>query len=667
LLCRRYLLFTLLSFFFLAGCQSAMHKPSTVGTAESGLLIEEETTGAAAETEADFSLPHSAETDIQTTDAASPAPSVSPAEPPFLEQDSAAGENDTRHQEDGLKVQHYLEIAAQQNPPMGPVYPQSPTETASRALSGPPAPAPLPATAPPAKPVHIVLDEALEFCQTAQDFWQKGELENALEALDQAYALILDIDVADKPDLIQQKEDLRYLISKRILEIYASRHIVVSGSYDAIPMNLNTYVEAELKRFTGPEKQFFLRSYRRSGRYRPLIVERLKAAGLPEELSWLPLIESGFMVKALSRARALGLWQFIPSTGYKFGLKRNKYVDERIDPVKSTEAAIAYLKELHNIFGDWTTVLAAYNCGEGRVLQVIRAQNINYLDNFWDLFERLPFETARYVPRFLAALHIVKHPRKYGLDAVETDPPFAFETAAVSRQVQLTDVAREIGVPVSVLKGLNPELHYNILPPETYTLKVPPDQSERLLAVIDAIPIAHPPRPSYLYHRVRRGETLSGIAQRYRSSVRRIMQANNLRRSNYIVAGQKLKIPQKGVVIDHTPTAVARSDSDAFTNYVVRGGDSLWILARRFGTTTRRIQEINNLDSTRLYKGQSLKIPGAAPPPAASKTRTTYLVKRGDNPYTIARRHNMPLERFLRVNNLTPRSKIYPGQELTVE
>jgi membrane-bound lytic murein transglycosylase D len=139
-----------------------------------------------------------------------------------------------------------------------------------------------------------------------------------------------------------------------------------------------------------------------------MILEKLEAAGLPAELSWLPLIESGFKVKALSRARALGLWQFIPSTGYKFGLKRDQYIDERIDFEKSSDAAIAYLKELHNIFGDWSTVLAAYNCGEGRVLRVIRTQNINYLDDFWDLFGRLPFETARYVPRFLAAAPVAQ-------------------------------------------------------------------------------------------------------------------------------------------------------------------------------------------------------------------------------------------------------------------
>ena len=161
----------------------------------------------------------------------------------------------------------------------------------------------------PEKSVQTIMDEALGFCQAAQEFWQKGELENALEALDQAYSLILDIAVDDQPSLIQQKEDIRFLISKRILEIYASRNIVVNGNYNAIPLDMNRHVAAEIKLFTtGVEKSFFIQSYIRSGKYRPLIIAKLKEAGMPEELSWLPLIESGFKVKALSKARALLDW-----------------------------------------------------------------------------------------------------------------------------------------------------------------------------------------------------------------------------------------------------------------------------------------------------------------------------------------------------------------------
>ena len=246
-------------------------------------------------------------------------------------------------------------------------------------------------------------------------------------------------------------------------------------------------------------------------------------------MSWLPLIESGFKPTALSKSRALGLWQFIPSTGYKFGLNRDMFIDERLDPVKSTHAAIAYLKELHQIFGDWTTVLAAYNCGEGRVLREIRQQNINYLDNFWDLYERLPTETARYVPRFLATLHILSEPEKYGLQEVATDPPLNFEIATVARQVKLDDLAAKLNIPARELTKLNPELRYQILPREEYPLRVPEGKKEELLARIAEIPISTPAQGGGLiYHRVKRGETVSTIARRYRTSAKRIAQVNQL-------------------------------------------------------------------------------------------------------------------------------------------
>ena len=152
-----------------------------------------------------------------------------------------------------------------------------------------------------------------------------------------------------------------------------------------------------------------------------------------------------------------------------------------LDPIKSTQAAIDYLKELHAIFGDWTTVLAAYNCGEGRVLNVIRRQNVNYLDNFWDLYERLPRETARYVPRFLATLHILDQPEKYGMNLSDLDMPPQYETVTIAKQVHLKDVARSLAVEESALSELNPELRYKISPEDSYPLKVPPYKSSILL------------------------------------------------------------------------------------------------------------------------------------------------------------------------------------------
>jgi membrane-bound lytic murein transglycosylase D len=519
---------------------------------------------------------------------------------------------------------------------------------------------------PSGKMTQTELDDALELCQVSQEYWQKGELENALDALDRAYALILSANTTQDPKLTQQKEDLRFMISKRILEIYASRNIVANGHNNAIPVVINRYVQAEIDLFTkGDERQFFIEAYRRSGKYRPQIVAALEESGLPKELSWLPLIESGYKVNALSRSRALGLWQFIPSTGYKFGLNRDKFVDERMDPAKSTKAAIEYLKELHQIFGDWSTVLAAYNCGEGRVLTVIRNQNINYLDNFWDLYERLPRETARYVPRFLATLHILNNPGTYGLDPISVDLPLDFETVVVNRQVHLKQIANAIGVEEDKLTELNPELRHRLLPGDNYQLRVPRDSRELLLASIDQLPVAHLPQRAIIYHRVQPGESLSAIARKYHTNVASIKRANNMYRSNYIVAGKSLKIPQKGYI--HAAPEVPKTAKDQSLTHLVRKGDSLYNIAKRYGTTTKKIQELNSLQSTLLHEGQLLQIfAGLKPLPAVGEL-STYEVQPGDTPVYIAKRHNMELDRLLHLNRLYPGSKIYPGQKLYIE
>jgi membrane-bound lytic murein transglycosylase D len=454
-----------------------------------------------------------------------------------------------------------------------------------------------------------------------------------------------------------------------MLEIYASQRTVVNGNHNAIPMVMNRHVEKEIKLFQGPERVFFLESYKRSGRYRPEILKALEEAGLPPELSWLPLIESGFKVKALSRARALGPWQFIPSTGYKFGLKRDQWIDERMDVTKSTRAAIAYLQELHKIFGDWSTVLAAYNCGEFRVLRVIRHQNVNYLDDFWDLFGRLPWETARYVPRFLAAVQIINDPEKFGFDLSELDAPLEYETVTVPKQARLKDIAQVLEIPRNDMELLNPELRYKVTLPTSYDLKVPPGKGVVLTAKLDEVPIYVPPKRFYDYHRVRRGETLSQLARRYRTSVRRIMQANNLRSANYLRVGQRLKIPVRGsrrtVAL---ATRAANADTSKPLHHRVRRGDSLWLLARAYKTNIQEIMRLSNLQNKDLHIGQTLVIrQGTTQEEVPQEGTKAYQVKRGDSPYQIAMAHSMKLQRFLRINQLTPRSRIYPGQVLLVD
>lgn len=514
-----------------------------------------------------------------------------------------------------------------------------------------------------------MLDSALGFCEAANDFWEQGDLENAIGALDEAYYLILQVKPDQDPEILQQTEDLRFTISKRIIEVYSSRFTVANGYHKAIPLVMNAHVEKAINLFKGREKKFFINAYRRSGRYRPYIVSCLKEAGLPEELSWLPFIESGFKIRALSRARALGMWQFIASTGHKFGLKRDTWVDERMDPEKSTKAAIAYLKELHHIFGDWTTVLAAYNCGEGLVLRRIRTQRINYLDNFWDLYNRLPSETAFYVPKFLAVLHILNNPEAYGFTLPAVDQEIKTEDVTINKRVRLKTMAGYLNISYQSLKDLNPELRHYSTPNRPYTVKVPIGKGAVLLAKISQIPAWHPPVPTHVVHRVRRGESLSTIARRHKTSIRAIMAANNLRRSHYIKAGWKLKIPVKATYASRqkAPSIVQASKAKGqIVKYVVKKGDSLWKVANRFGTTTKAIQRRNKLNNTHLSIGQVLMIPSGLTTFEKMKTKT-YKVLKGDSPYMIAKKSHMNLSQFLRLNKLTPRSTIYPGQLLLVK
>jgi membrane-bound lytic murein transglycosylase D len=526
------------------------------------------------------------------------------------------------------------------------------------------------------------LSRALYYCRLAQAYWKRGDLENAIDTLDRAYALVLAVDPGSDADLLQGKEDLRYTISKRILEIYSSRHLAVNGTRNEIPLTLNKHVQDEIDSFTiGRERDFFADAYRRSGRHRARIEAALKGAGLPAELAWLPLIESGYKVTALSPARALGLWQFIPSTGYRYNLNRDKYVDERLDAEKATRGAIEYLKELHGMFGDWTTVLAAYNCGENRVLRTIQAQNINYLDNFWDLYERLPRETARYVPRFLATLHIVQNLPRYGLADVPVDPAQSYETVAIPRQCSLKSVAQTTGIDLDLLQELNAELRQGILPEDGYELRVPNGGAALVGAKLYEIPVYREPPPviTVVRHKVQKGDTIETLARKYGSDEKSILAANTMRRSGPLRVGTTIRVPQTC-----PPAAAARATvPPKVIEHTVRKGDTLAGLAQRYGTTPEEIQKQNRLPNAVLKSGQVLRI---APPPAApaaqaqvkpdplkpksepSKPKTgIYAVRSGDTVYSIARRHNMSIDRLLAMNHLDGSSKLQPGQKLIVD
>ena len=505
-----------------------------------------------------------------------------------------------------------------------------------------------------------VLEDALYVYQDSQLAWEKGDFDTALAALDDAYSLILKLNLPPDSSLIQEKNDLRLLIAQRIQEIYASQLTAVGNNHQTIPLVENEHVKNQIKRFQNAERKFFEQSYKRSGLFRQMILEELRKAGLPEELSWVPLIESGFKVRAYSRARALGPWQFISSTGYRYGLKRDRWIDERMDPVKSTKAALKYLSDLHSHFGDWTTALAAYNCGEYKVKKVIRNQRFNYLDNFWDLYLMLPRETASFVPRFIATLLIVNDPEKYGFNLPTPDTPLEFVRLPMNSPIRLSSLSKAMGLKEDVLPSLNPELRHGATPGYEYILRVPLGFAEKAMIALNTLPTWIPPEATYRIHRVRRGESLSLIAQRYRTSISAIARLNRLRRVDLIKSGQRLKIPVRGRSYASSPPPKLVKEGEKLI-YIVRRGDSLYKIASAFSTTVGKIKKDNSLVSNLLDVGQKIVIQSSIPQGA-----TIYTVRRGDSPSGIANKYGMNLSILLSLNSLNYRSKIYPGQELWV-
>jgi membrane-bound lytic murein transglycosylase D len=414
----------------------------------------------------------------------------------------------------------------------------------------------------------VLLDEALNLYQEAVASWEKGDSEPALQSLDEAYALMLKAHIRADSPLIQEKNDLRLLIAQRVQQIYASRPVTIGDNHKTIPLDENKDVTDEIVSFQTRERQLFMEAYQRSGFYREMILEELRREGLPEELAWLPMIESWFRVKALSPARALGPWQFISSTGYRFGLRRDRYIDERMDPVKSSRAAVRYLAELHSFFGDWTTALAAYNCGEVRVQNTIRTQRIDYLDNFWDLYRQLPLETARFVPRFIAAVLIINNPEKYGFTLPTPFPPMQFETVTVKQPFRLASLAASLGIDPAALTFLNPELRQESTPNYDYALRIPVGLSEKTTLAVNNLPKWVPPEAEYSWHYVKQGETLGMIASRYRTSVAAIARLNGLTNVRYLRIGQRLKIPGRGLAASSSlpPSSPTRGAGSNATN-----------------------------------------------------------------------------------------------------
>jgi membrane-bound lytic murein transglycosylase D len=508
--------------------------------------------------------------------------------------------------------------------------------------------------------------EALDLCQSAEELLVAGHTEDAVVALDRAYELMLALPDGDG-DFLQAKEDIRLLVSDLISRAYRSGQSLASTTLDwdlGFQVVDNEHVQRELRSFTGAEREAFLAGYRRAGRYRPMILARLEEAGLPSQLSWLPLVESWFKVRALSRASALGMWQFISSTGLRYGLTRDTWIDERFDPEKSTDAAIGYLTDLHGLFGDWPKALAGYNCGEARVQRLQRRSADQFVD-FWDLYMALPRETRRYVPRLFAAIQIIENPERYGMELPEPDPPLETEHVEIDRSIELAQLDVALGLSAGTLAGLNPELRHKATPKQRYRLRVPAAQAPAVLAKLESVPVYSKPLPQYEVHRVRSGQTLSVIARRYRTSVSAIMRENNLRSAHRIRVGQRLRIRVRG---SSGPARVASNSFDPEDGtHTVRRGDTLGAIARRYSLSVEELKQRNGLGSNLIHPGQRLRV--SAPVTRASAApggAKRYRVASGDTLGAIADAHGVGLTDLLSVNGLSQRSTIYPGQWLMI-
>jgi hypothetical protein len=248
-------------------------------------------------------------------------------------------------------------------------------------------------------------------------------------------------------------------------------------------------VDDYVARFQTDLRGFFADALSRSGRYVPRMSSILEKEGLPQELAYLPLIESGFRTQAVSRAGAVGPWQFIRTTGQRYGLRIDQYVDERRDPVKSTHAAARYLKDLYDMFGNWHLSLAAYNTGEGHITRILGR---GVADDFWQMSDRgyLYQETENYVPQFLAALHIAEEPRAYGFDP-PGEAPVHYDLVTVNKPLSLATVAQLSGTSTDTIKDLNPALHRGIVPPQGYAVRLPKGTKEAFEVALANLP------PSY--------------------------------------------------------------------------------------------------------------------------------------------------------------------------
>ncbi len=466
----------------------------------------------------------------------------------------------------------------------------------------------------------------------------------------------------------------------------------------ALPDVRHFAVDREVEGYRA-KPDFLDRTFRRGARYLYYIVTELERRGMPLELALLPVVESAFNPVAYSRSRASGLWQFIPSTGKHYGLQQNWWIDERRDVIRATGAALDYLQYLNRYFdGDWYLAIAAYNGGEGAVGRAVaRNAELGRPTDFFSL--ELRAETRDYVPKLLAISRIVGDPAAYGLQfAAVPNQPY-FDVVDPGRQIDLGEAAVLAGITRDDMFALNPAFNRMTTPPDgPHKLLLPVDRAEPFrqalltddgAARLAAAAMEPPPPPTR--HRVRRGESLTTIARRYDVAASDLRAANGLHGS-VIQPGQMLVIP-RGSAAGSGVTELAQSrpeiaaqlpesqperaptEKTATRTHVVKRGDTLYGVARRYGVSIPALAAANDLSSkSQLTAGARLEIPGSAGSAGGSGkgggaregTRMTYQVRNGDTLSEIADKFNVSVSQLKSWNRLRQASSLRAGQKLVV-
>ena len=452
-----------------------------------------------------------------------------------------------------------------------------------------------------------------------------------------------------------------------------------------VPLVMNRYVEQNLKFFTTRGRWHMQEWIYRSGIYIPMMKKIFMADSLPPEIAYLSMPESGLNPDARSWARAVGLWQFIRSTGALYGLRSNWWYDERRNPVLATEAAASHLKDLYNYYKNWYLAIAAYNCGTGSVNRAIWRSG-GYRD-FWKIERYLPRETRNYVPQYIAVTMIALNPKEYGFaDSLAPAPP-PCDTVRIPESVDLRVLADAAGMDYDSLMAMNPELVHGVTPPQYgengYPLLVPQGMGPVFAADYQKLPASE--RLTWAFHTVRYGETLWTISHDYGVSLTSLRMANHLSwRRSRIYPGMRLIIPvnssyyQREAQIRFGRLASARRSNSGV--HIVRRGETLSGIAAAYGISVARLERLNHLSSSFIKPRMRLLVAAVTPDPPsqsasviqvvkrknATGTGSRYhVVKRGETLSGIAAAYGMSVAKLKRLNHLRD-SFIRPRMRLLV-